>query len=431
MKYFFVISLLFFCSVFASSQTDTIVIPESNFLDLESIIIEALVSNQEIQSMQYDWDMIIAKVPQSGTLPNPMLEYMHDEFPGIRFGEQMFSRIKLSQMFDYPTKLSTERTIAEIQAEHSHHGHLEKINSIIANVKSVYFELWYVQQAIFLMNENIRLMNQFLSIAQTKYSVGNATLQEVLKSQVEITKMQNQLIDLRAKELSMKAMLMAFLNRQQEDTLGYAFISEIVAFDTTLDSLEQYALSNRPMLIHDSLMISENQKMLKMAKLEYYPDFNVSLEKVYSPMTQFDGWSISAGITLPFVPWTITRTDSKIEEANLGIKKAEAGYLSSKNMVISSVRDLYYRISSGRRQINNYATTIIPQAEQSLQASLTSYQSSQTDFLMLIDAFRTLTDLRMEYFMLRMQFEQNVAELERVIGKSYYTDSQLTQGNGQ
>jgi outer membrane protein TolC len=281
------------------------------------------------------------------------------------------------------------------------------------------------------MNENIRLMNQFLSIAQTKYSVGSASLQEVLKSQVEITKMQNQLIDLRAKELSMKAMLMALLNRQPKDTLGYAFISEAVVFDSPLDSLEQFAISNRPMLTHDSLMITENQTMLKMANLEYYPDFNVSLEKVYSPMTEFDGWSISAGITLPFVPWTITRANSKVEEANLGIKKAETNYLATKNMVTSSVRDLYYRITSGKKQINNYATTIIPQAEQSLQASLTSYQSSKTDFLMLIDAFRTLTDLRMEYFMLRMQFEQNIAELERVIGKSYYTDSQFNQGNEQ
>jgi outer membrane protein TolC len=431
MKNFFVIFLFLICTEQSFSQTDTIIVPESNYHDLESILTEALISNPEIQSMQYDWDMIQAKVPQAGTLANPMLEYMHDEFPGLRLGEQMYSRIKLSQMFEYPSKLSTEQSIAEIQAEHSHHGHLEKINGVIANVKSVYFELWYIQQAVFLMNENIRLMNQFLSIAQTKYSVGSASLQEVLKSQVEITKMQNQIIDLRAKERSTKAMLMALLNRQPKDTLGYALISEAVVFESSLDSLEQFAISNRPMLIHDSMMITENQTMLKMAKLEYYPDFNISLEKVYSPMTQFDGWSISAGITLPFVPWTIARANSKVEEANLGIKKAETNYLATKNMVTSSVRDLYYRITSGKKQINNYATTIIPQAEQSLQASLTSYQSSKTDFLMLIDAFRTLTDLRMEYFMLRMQFEQNIAELERVIGKSYYTDSQLNQGNEQ
>jgi len=59
---------------------------------------------------------------------------------------------------------------------------------------------------------------------------------------------------------------------------------------------------------------------------------------------------------------------------------------------------------------------ILPEAQRSLEASVIAYQTGRTDFLMLLDAYRTLVDLRMEYVMLRMQFEQSIAELEWVTG---------------
>jgi cobalt-zinc-cadmium efflux system outer membrane protein len=85
-------------------------------------------------------------------------------------------------------------------------------------------------------------------------------------------------------------------------------------------------------------------------------------------------------------------------------------------MVTSEITDLYYRVESAKRQIETYRTVILPQARQSVQASVAAYQTGRTDFLMLIDAYRTLVDLSMERLMLRMQFEQEVAELERAAG---------------
>ena len=88
-------------------------------------------------------------------------------------------------------------------------------------------------------------------------------------------------------------------------------------------------------------------------------------------------------------------------------------------MVASKIKDLYFKAEAGQRQLDTYRTVIIPQARQSLNASLTSYQIGRTDFLMLIDAYRTNVSLMTEYFMTRMQFEQTVADLERAVGVQY------------
>jgi outer membrane protein, heavy metal efflux system len=401
------------------AQVDSIAVPESPMMHLEMVLDEAMANNQEIRAAYSEMSIRDAKISQAGVLPDPELKFMQEAMPGFRWNEAMFSRLMLEQMIPFPSKLSTEHEIARIEAEHAHHDHLEKVDEVLAKVKSAYFELWFYQQAIVLGNENARLMNQFLKIAQTRYGVGTASQQEVLKAQVELSMIRNELLDLRQKELSTKAMLSALLNRAPSDTIGYAVISEEVNFSMQLDSLLDTGLRRRPMLVHDSLAIDEGKVMLSLAKKQYYPDFRVGLEHLYSPVDGMTSWSISAGITLPFAPWSLGKTDARKEEATASIDKSRAIYQANRQMVAGNIRDLYYRADAAKKQLDSYQRGILPQARQSLNASLTAYQNGTTDFLMLMDAYRTQVSLTKEYFMARMQFEQAVTGIEREIGYQY------------
>lgn len=385
-------------------------------LELRQLVDEALRNNPEIQASLHQVDAAHARIGQAGTLDDPELTYMREEMPGFRFNEAMYSRIELMQTFRFPSKLSKETEIAEINAEHSHHNHYEKELEIIAKLKSAYYELWFVQQSMALNRENARLLQQFVTIAKTKFGTGEAALQDVLKANVELAKLENQGTVLQQQEQSAKAMLMAILNRQPNDTLGVAGLSDNVVFRATLDTLQQLALQSRPMLLHDSLMVEESRAMLSLSKREYLPDIKLGVQYVTVPVGDFRGWGISAGITLPFAPWTLGKASSRVEEAAATISKSSAALNASRNMVMSNVRDLYFKAQSARRQLDSYRTVILPQAQQSLKASMTAYQNGRTDFLMLVDAYRTLVELSMESLMARMQFEQAVSELERQVG---------------
>ncbi len=416
MRYYLIIFGIVFCISIGLAQQDSLVLPESRVMDLDVLLSELMMNNQEVQAALTMIDMTQTRVAQEGSLDAPTFEFMQDQFPGLQFGEAMMSKYKLMQMIPFPGKLAGKGALAEMKAEHSHHDQYEMTNAIIAKFKGMYFELWYIQESIILMQENIRLMKQFSETALSNYSLGKSSQQDVLKTGVEISTMNNEIINLRAKELGMKAMMAATLNRSASDTLGYAQVSEDIAFSFTLDSLESLALSNRQMLKHDSLSIIENEAMLSLTKKEYLPDFTFAIERDISPMTDFTGWSISAGITLPFVPWVLGKNNAMVEEATLGIKKAREDYNSNKNMVLGSVRELYAKIDGLRQQLQSYGGDIIPKAQQSLNVSLSLYQNGKTDFLMLIDAFRSLSDLRMKYYMVRMDYEQAVVELERAVG---------------
>ncbi|HTK83367.1 MAG TPA: TolC family protein [Bacteroidota bacterium] len=400
----------------STARVDSIVIPEPQTLDLQFLIAEALMNNPEIEASLRGMDVMDAKVPQAGALDDPELKFTSENMPGFDFNQAMFRRWELMQKIRFPSKLSAETELAAIRAEHAHHDHQEKVIEVLERLKLGYYELWYVQQNMVLTQENIRLMDQFAKIARTKYGVGLVPMQDVLKAQVELASLKNELTARRQQELSAKAMLMAILNRTPKDTLGFAMIPEEVEFTSTLDSLERLALNVRPMLIHDSLSVREGQAELSLAGKEYIPDFTIGIERVTSPVDGFSGWSVSAGITLPFAPWTLGKASARKDEASAEILKSQASYRASQAMVKASVRDHYYQVVAAKEQLDNYRTVILPQAEQSLTASRTAYQTGTTNFLMLIDAYRSLVMLTKEYFMTRMQFEQHVASLERAVG---------------
>ena len=199
--------LLFLPPLCARAQTDSIFVPESQSIDLQLLVVEAMMKNPEIQASVAQMDVMDAKGHQVNALPDPELRYMQENMPDFRFHEAMFSRLELSQMVPFPAKLFMRGDLAQIRAEHAHHDHLEKVNEIIAKVKAAYYDLWFAQQNIVLDRENARLVTQFLKIAGTRYSLGSVPQQDVLKARVEFLMIYNELISLRQRELSDKAML--------------------------------------------------------------------------------------------------------------------------------------------------------------------------------------------------------------------------------
>ncbi len=392
-------------------------------LNLNALVREALMNNPELKAFELNRDMKDARVGSIGVIPDAELTFMREEMPGFRWRDAAMQKLELMQMIPFPGKLGKESAIANIQAEHAHHEHMEKANEVLASLRSMYFELWFVQQAIALNRKNASLLHQFTAVAQTRYGVGATPQQDVLKAYVEIARLDNQLITLRQQEMSAKAMLMSLLNRQPSDSLGIAAVDEFAPELPALDTLNYLANKFRGMLLHDSLSVAEAGMMKDLARNEYLPDFKfgVAYLRVFNH-NKFSAWSVSAGITLPVLPWSLSRTGAKVEEASIGVEMAKEKLNNTRNMIRANITDLYYKAQSLQQQLTNYSTVIVPQTEQALRASMTAYQTGRTDFLMLIDSYRMLVELSMEKLMLRMQFEQTVAHMKREVGYSRIFD---------
>jgi len=130
-----------------------------------------------------------------------------------------------------------------------------------------------------------------------------------------------------------------------------------------------------------------------------------------------DLWAAMFSINLPFAPWSSGQYSGKIEENELAARAAGESLADMRNMVQAEVRDAWAKTVSKWEQVERFRHTILPQAEQSLQSALVSYETNRTDFLSLLDSYRMLQMLKMDYFMLVGEYHASMALVERAVGE--------------
>ena len=409
MKSIFVFFHIFFSLTLVFAQ-------QSPTEELESLVIEAIANNPDIAAALAKMRMTQARIPQAGSLDDPQFTYKLMEFPGTRFGDAAYQNFELMQMIMFPTKLSTRKDIARTRSEYAHYERLEKILNVVAQLKSAHAMLWAARASVALNGENQKLLAQILQIAQTLYAVGRASQQDVLKTNIELAKLKAEEAALRQEIIGAESMLRSILNRAATAPIGAVKVGDFTTVTLGVDDLLAHALTNRPMVIHDSLGIAEGDLMVSMARQEYIPDFRVSLERVAMPMTGDRRWTVMAGISIPFAPWTLSKASARVEEATADREMRSSMYQATKNMVQADIRVAYANVKSFESKVQLFEESVLPQTEQSLRSLLSEYQTGKTSYIMLLDGYRMYQETKMEAVMARMRYEQARAMLDRQVG---------------
>lgn len=394
--------------------------------DLHAMIDEALSNNPEIGAALWKMEMTDQWVPEAGALDDPEVTFKLMEIPGLNFNKAMYANVGIEQMIPYPSKISTKKEIAFLQSEHAHHEHAETILEILTQLKSNYAMLWFSRTSLQLNRENQKLLKQVLQVAQTQYSVGKATQQEVLRASIELDRLKTDEEALIADGASTEAMLKSTLNRQQEASIGSIELQPFSPVQFSYGELLSFARLHRPMIIHDSLSATESNLRVSLMKQEYIPDFRVSLEYVTYPGFPKSTWTAMAGISIPFAPWTLGKASARIQEATAERSMRQSMLVATENMVSSLVRQAYANVKALEAKVVSFNATILPETEQALHASLADYQTERTSFLMLLDTYRMYQEVKMESAMTRMKYEQAVAALEHQVGVVHLYDITLS-----
>ena len=379
---------------------------------------EALDKNPEILATKKKWEATRARVPQARSLDDPKFSWMvYGDSIETRAGpmENVFS---LSQKFPFPGKLELRGKIAQ-EVANSNEDLLKNVQlKIIAAVKNIYYDLYMSEKSIQITRENVELVKNFAQIALTKYKAGQVSQQDVLRAQVELAALANALLILQEKKESARARLNKLLNRPTTSPLGEVPDFELSPFRMTFVELAPLARQNRPQLASLSHIIKKAEAGLALARKNYHPDLMLGLQywdigREGGMRNGDDAWAVRMSINLP-IWWD--RLKAAALQAEAQIAKAEADYQEMENITLFQVKDALVKVEIAQRSAVLYQTTIIPQAEQTLKVSTTSYQAGKLDFLTLIDNWRMLLKFRLEYFRQLANFEKSLADLERAVG---------------
>ncbi len=392
-------------------------------LKLVDLIDEAIENNPDLQSAQNNWQAAMAKIPQAGALPDPVISLNLLNMPVSTFvfdQEAMTQKqVAFTQKFPFPGKLGIKENIAEANAAVEESKHRELRNQLVKNVKTTYFDLFFIDKSIETVNRNLDILKEFVRIAETKYSVGNGLQQDVLRAQVELSKMMDRLINLQKKRDAVEARLNMFLNRPASNALGKTETLVFKTFEYEFDSLKTKADLNRPLLQAWQAMIRQRKDQVRLAKKQYFPDFGLTLAYSQRDALQngaggADFFTAKLNVQVPLYFWRKQR--KQVEESKFNQISVQDKYLDIRNQVYAGLDAVFNAVQQNERLINLFETGIIPQASQSLNSAIAGYQTDKVDFLTLLTNQLNLFNFELDYYRVLMDHHKGAAEIEALTG---------------
>jgi cobalt-zinc-cadmium efflux system outer membrane protein len=393
---------------------------------LDKLIEEAMENNPELKAGQEKIQVFEERPIQARSLDEPRLGLALLNLPvdTFRFDQEPMTQkqISIMQRFPFPGKLSLKGDIAEKELEIVKTEYEEKRNSLIMQVKVTYQNILFIDKSIEITENNKGIIEEFINIAETKYSVGKGIQQDVLRSQLELSRMTDRLLMLRQKRESAVAKLNILLNRPADASFNETGPIEQTAFMMTFEDLRKIAEDNRPILIGARQLIEQYQLAQGLAEKEYYPDIDVGLSYGQRDSNEMAEWPdfFSASVSFKIPLWYKNKESRKVAEEKANLRKATEQYNSMKNSVYFQIKDILTEIDQYGREVELFKTGIIPQSRLSLESALSGYKVNKVDFLTLIDNQITLYNYEMDYYRAVTNHEKKLAELEAAAGKSLF-----------
>lgn len=387
----------------------------------------AMQQNPEIRARERRVAAQEEVVPQVTTLPDPVLSNtvwpITSHSPQTASG-RMPNSLTLAQKFPWFGKLELRGEIASLDAQIALTQLAETQLKVIEDVKTLYHEIYFNQQAISITKENKDFLEVFIRLADAKSRTGKASQQDVLRAQVELRRLQDLLVRLGRQ-----------LNVSQADLARVLSIppkSDLLAQDepprTTvpeeLDRLYEVALRVRPELQGRMQAILKAQQTVELAKLDYYPDVTIGVnwslittEQSISPVRNGnDNIGLLFSINLPI--WK-QKLDAGVREARNREAESASLYQVARDDTFRFIRRLTVQARALEEQIKLYREAkvgIIPKAEQALRVSFADYRVDKIDALQVLDNYTQLLNFRIQLVRLESSLGQVLASLERAVG---------------
>jgi outer membrane protein TolC len=385
--------------------------------ELKPLIQEALENNTEIQAFREQVLVLKERVPQVRTLEDPEVKIQLWNTPeSLNVTKTGTTIYGLAQRFPVPGLLSQQEEVAIHEAEQAEHRLEAKVREITSSVRVAYYELLYAHKALGVHHEQVNFLRQFFKIANVKFKVGKGTQVDVLRAQVELSKLFQHLPIVEQRRETAQAHLNTLLDRAPLAPLGVPQTPKIEPMTYSLATLQEEALRIRPELQEAGMAVAQFQSATKLAKLRYFPHLRVELQRWQNYQAD-DGFGGNVTLNIPFSFWTKAKYDAGVREAAAQVAAARARKRTLENLTRFQIKDLVAQIQATQQVITLFTTTVLPQAKQTLKAAYAGYRTDRTDFLDLIDTQRALLSYQLDYFRALADREQQMAQLEQVVGK--------------
>ena len=378
----------------------------------------ALERNPAIKSAVEHFEAQRARVPQARTLPDPTVSGgwmghitpfdVEHNFP------PSFRGLTVQEKFPYPGKLKLRGAIADRQAEAAGWAAELTRRQVVSEVKAAYYSYFYTFKAVEITQKNKSLLEKLESIAEARYRVGKGIQQDVLRAQIEVSRIDQKLIVLEQEKKTAQARINTLLYRDPEAPIPPPATVEPPGFTTSLQDLYALARANDPALEGDRRMVEGSRDAVQLAQKAYKPDFSVSYSYQQRPDLQ-DSNGFMVGINIPI--FFRSKQREGVIEASHDLIGAERSLDARETTVDFEIKQQFLAATASENLMNLYSKAIVPQSSLALESSMSAYEVGKVDFLSMLDNFIYVLDYEVSYYQELSNFETALARLEPLVNR--------------
>jgi len=369
-----------------------------------------------------------ARIKAVSTLPDPQIQFglMNRNLPGLGLQDPLgMNQVQVMQMVPIAGQLGLAGRAAQAQAGAAQARAAEVGWELRARAAMAFYELYQLDRTIEVSLATQVLLRDIVTTARTMYSVGQGRQADVLRAQVEIERMTEEVVRMQAMRDAVAARLNALLDRPAETLVPTPTLPRFPSDLAPADSLERLALAGRRMLAAGELEVEAAVAAQRRARRDIWPDLQLGAQYGQRPMAGATDRMISLMLGFSVPIWAGRRQLQMRRETEAMRLSAEAELRAMRAETRGRLGELTASIRRSRELRTLYLATILPQAEATVTSALAAYQVGEVDLPMLLDARMTVNRYRQQVFQLDAEEGAALAELEMLVGRPLFDPAPL------
>jgi outer membrane protein TolC len=380
------------------------------------LVTEALAQSPALAALRSGVEASRAMERPAAALPDLMVEAMIQDadFPRFTVGQEEMSMagVEVRQSLPYPGKRRARTEVARAETA-QRTAEVEVLSRrITAEVRTLYARLYASDRERESLTAARELMEMLAATASSRYAAGESEQESVLKTQLQGTRLEEQIEDLAAERTTMVAELNRWLDRPAAELLGN--VRELPPIGPPAGSWEEAAMAGSPDVRSARAAVATAEKRLAAARLDLKPDLSpsagIASRGSFGPVV-----TLRFGVELPF--WKKEKQEPMIRAAEAELERARQEVRDAEAVSRAEAARAAAERAKAERQITRYREGILPQSSIALDAARSSYLAGRGDFSTVIEDFNLWLEARIQLARREADRFAAWAELQKLTGE--------------
>ena len=385
---------------------------------LATLILEAQSSNTQISAATHAWKAATHAAQQSTILPDPQFTVQSYSVGSPRplagFSNSDFAYIGFGASQEVPyggkLRLKGETAVAESKMQLAQVDLLR--SSITDRIKVLYLRLAYLDATLSILGRNDAVLKLTIETGLSRYSLGQGSQAEVLRAQIEHTKILRE-VTLHHEEMGqLQASLKQLLHRVQTSPSIVAEPLSLTSLHRSAEEMQNLVVAQNPAVYVGTASVHKQDSQLKSAQREGKPDFNVGYMFQQTGNKYRDYYMLTVSMRLP----RRKRVEAGVAEAAESLERSRQELDSQVQEQLAEVQKQYITVVGNAELLAEYQEGLLPQARAALDAEQTTYQSGKQGLVPVLSSLLALLSFEHDYQQALLDHETAIAHLETLTG---------------